>query len=450
MAGYGYIGQAGTGKTTQLINRVVTSIDFDTWPATSSILAITFMHGSRKRLENKLRHIQLRGVKVCCQTIDAFSLNIVQRYKSYLNINGSVIVSDDPDEFSEIDGRLYLGINRVRDRANELLDFAIIQEILSYSYPIVIVDEFQDCDGVLLEIIQKLSGCGHLYVAADDFQKLDDSPDCPAIVWLQRGLEFTNLEHIWRTNNESILNSSSAIRTNNPTSRGIQLEYVPSKDLAAYIILSNMQWYDRMGSNGRTIAIISPVGPHSDSFVQQTLQRLNSPIERKTSRKKKGYRLEAKPFQIEGEQRITSLEILNQLVGWDSIEVVTREIIDTWSYDRHIGFDICIKRAIRLMKLRNIRQLSKNEFSGLLSSSLHFANTYLSSRKDTRIFLTVHGAKNREFDDVFILWPQYTLPSQDLYLRKLMYNAITRAQRKVIIIVQGSEARHSECPLNLL
>jgi len=450
VAGYGYIGQAGSGKTTQLINRVETSIDFASWPNSSSILAITFMHGSRRRLEQKLRHIQTRGVQVCCQTIDAFCLNIVQRYKSYLNIRLSVIVCDNPDEFSDIDGRLYLGINRIRDKANELLDFNVIRDILSYSYPLIVVDEFQDCDGVLLEIIQKLSDCGYLFAAADDFQKLDNSPDCPAIAWLQRGLEFTNLESIWRTSNDSILNSASAIRTNNSTSSGIQLEFVPSKDIAAYVILSNMQWYDRMGSNGRKVVIISPVGPHSDTFVQQTLERLYYPMERKTTKKKKGYRLEPKPFQIEGEQRITPLEILNQLDGWDKIDVVTREIIDTWSYEEHIGFAICIGRAIRLMKLRNTRQVTKAEFSGLLSSSIHFANTYVSSRKDNRIFLTVHGAKNREFDDVFILWPQYTLPTQDLYLRKLIYNAITRAKRKVVLIVQGSEARHSECPLNLL
>lgn len=116
-----------------------------------------------------------------------------------------------------------------------------------------------------------------------------------------------------------------------------------------------------------------------------------------------------------------------------------------------IGLNIATTRARRLMKLRNTSQISKVEFSGLLSAGIHFAGTFITRRGNSRIFLTVHGAKNREFDDVFILWPQYTLPyGDDLYLRKLMYNAITRAKRKVVVIVQGQDSRESELPLSLL
>lgn len=450
MDGYGYIGQAGTGKTTQLIKKVEESIDFDDWSESAAILAITFMHGSRRRLENKLRPIQNKGINVCCQTIDSFCLNLFKRYKSYLGISNVVVVSDDPDVLSEHEDRLHIGIHRIRERAKDLLDFAIIKEVLEFSYPIVVVDEFQDCDGDLLEIIKKLSDCGGLFVAADDFQKLDNSPDCPATQWLSQAIELNQLEKIWRTNDGKILDSAKALRKDEATKNGVDVVFVPSKDVAAYCILSNMQWYDKMGSGSRTVAILSPVGPQRDNFVSQTLERLNSPMERKTTKKKRGYRLEARPFQIEGEKRITTQQILEQCAGWDSLELITQDAMENWTFEEHIGFDIGVKRAKRIMKLRNTEALSKVEFAGLISSGLHFSNTFIKRRGNSRIFLTVHGAKNREFDDVFILWPRYTLPNEELYLKKLMYNAITRAKRKVIVIVQGSQVRRRECPLNLI
>jgi hypothetical protein len=450
MNGYGYIGQAGTGKTTQLLNKVEESIDFESWPFPASLLAITFMHGSRRRLEDKLKPIQHRGVRVCCQTIDSFCLNVFQRYRSYLGIISSIVVTDNPDEVSELDGKLYIGVHRIRERANELMDFKIVRDILSFSYPIVIVDEFQDCDGALLDVIKKLSDCSRLYVAADNFQKLDDSDNCPATEWLSQAMTLDHLHHIWRTNETSILDSARALRLNEATTNGIEVNFVPSKDIAAYVILSNMQWYDKMGGQGRTVAIISPVGPQSDSFVRDTLKRLHEPMERKSTKRKKGYRLEPKPFQIDDGKSTTAQDILTQCIDWESLKVVTLDIFESWKSVGHPAFEIAVKRAKRLMKLRNTNELSKVEFSALLSAGMHFVKNFVTYSVKSRLFLTVHGAKNREFDDVIILWPQYTLPSQDIYLRKLMYNAITRAKRKVLVIAQGQKERHSEHPLNLL
>jgi hypothetical protein len=405
------------------------------------------MHGSRRRLEDKLKPIQRKGVQVSCKTIDSFCLNILQRYRSYLGINDSIVVVENPDEFYINEEKLLIGRNGIRQMTNELLDFKIIKEVLRFSYPIIIVDEFQDCDGALLEIVKKLNDCGQLIAAADDFQDLSDTVECAATNWLTEVLELHILEHIWRTDEGRILESSRALRTNEPTNGGVKIKFVPSKDVAAYIILSNMQWYDRMGTSGRSVAIISPVGPSGDAFVRQTLERIRLPMERKGS---KPYSLGAKPYFVEGHERIAVQNILSSFEEWESIEIVTSEHLDYWTFDNHLGFNHAVKRAKRIMKLRNTDHISKVEFTGLISSGIHFVNTYLTRTGKSRIFLTVHGAKNREFDDVFILWPKYTLPDGDLYLRKLIYNAVTRAKRKVVIVVQGSKTRRTECPLNLL
>jgi superfamily I DNA/RNA helicase len=51
--------------------------------------------------------------------------------------------------------------------------------------------------------------------------------------------------------------------------------------------------------------------------------------------------------------------------------------------------------------------------------------------------LTVHQAKNREFDGVIVIWP-YTVAQDDEGKRRLLYNAITRAKHWCVVVVQGT------------
>ena len=50
--------------------------------------------------------------------------------------------------------------------------------------------------------------------------------------------------------------------------------------------------------------------------------------------------------------------------------------------------------------------------------------------------MTVHQAKNREFESVIVLWPYEVAGSADRQ-RRLLYNAITRAKRQAIVVVQN-------------
>src|SRR5690606_25203190 len=64
-----------------------------------------------------------------------------------------------------------------------------------------------------------------------------------------------------------------------------------------------------------------------------------------------------------------------------------------------------------------------------------YENFYKRENKAKLTFTTIHGAKNREFDNVIVLWP-YNAPSDLMQKRKLLYNAVTRAKRNVVVIVQ--------------
>ncbi len=50
--------------------------------------------------------------------------------------------------------------------------------------------------------------------------------------------------------------------------------------------------------------------------------------------------------------------------------------------------------------------------------------------------MTIQQAKNREFDHVAVVWP-YTVPNDDAQKRRLLYNAITRARRSCVVLVQA-------------
>jgi superfamily I DNA/RNA helicase len=73
-------------------------------------------------------------------------------------------------------------------------------------------------------------------------------------------------------------------------------------------------------------------------------------------------------------------------------------------------------------------------------------NSRLYSRHEERrlVAMSIHHAKNREFDRVIVLWP-YEVVGSDERRRRLAYNAITRARHEALVVVQG-EARVRQSP----
>ena len=50
--------------------------------------------------------------------------------------------------------------------------------------------------------------------------------------------------------------------------------------------------------------------------------------------------------------------------------------------------------------------------------------------------MTIHQAKNREFHSVIVLWPYEVVGTMERQ-RRLLYNGITRARRRVLVVVQN-------------
>ena len=83
-----YTGQAGTGKTYSLMQLLTHILPQREWQKHEAVLALTFMHGSRKRLESNLKFVKSDfKVKYECSTIDSFALTILNKFRSYLSLS---------------------------------------------------------------------------------------------------------------------------------------------------------------------------------------------------------------------------------------------------------------------------------------------------------------------------------------------------------------------------
>lgn len=105
----------------------------------------------------------------------------------------------------------------------------------------------------------------------------------------------------------------------------------------------------------------------------------------------------------------------------------------------------------RRMRLSGVHECDVAELREAAEAHAHRARVRSTgSGRNRRRAMTVHAAKNREFDHVFVLWP-YQVSRTAIQQRKLLYNAITRARTDAVVLVQGGKARaNSDSTLRLL
>ena len=432
----GFIGQAGTGKTTKVFSVLNEMIKDWEWRDTNSILALTFMHGSRRRLASRLQEFSKKGIKVECQTLDSFCLRLVQRHKKYLGISRQIHISDFVPQDKVVDSSegMLCGIEVIRDFALRILEFSNVRKSISDSFPIVIVDEFQDCDGLLLKFVQKISTITNILIAADDFQRLDkDERKNESIDWLNNTGTVKELTEIHRTKNEKILSSAKALRTNNSLGEGVEVLLVPTSALAAWHIAYKI-WTKKWGLNKSKLAIISPTRIDTDAFFKDTIKRLSKPFEK--------MHFPGMNVHIEGEKELSNNELLESLPRWKEISVLDKVTLKEWiKVNNPITNRSCL-RALRLMNLRGSNIFLKQEFAELTSRHRHSQRMFSGIQyQPSKIALTIHQAKNREFDFVIVLW-SYKNQKGDLYSRKLLYNALTRAKLDALIIMQFNPKKY--------
>lgn len=410
-----YSGGAGCGKTYSVVNEVKQYLGEHPFQLNQRLLALTFMHGARHRLNHQLGSIaEIRG-RFEAMTIDSFAFQICTRWSRRITLSGREIPQSNDFE-------------RMCDTANYLLSSADVQHWVQASFPIIIVDEAQDLLINRLEIVQKLSNFSHVILAYDDYQCLNTHNRPVAInEWIIDKCEPNILEGSRRTQVNQLLTAANRLRTGQSLSHlGAQFRIVPcpvrrkvAPGLAGFQVGTEI-------IRGGKCAILTPSS--KSPFTRSIIDYLcTTPIPR--------------------------LNLQRQNIYWESEEDSFLAILKTrFENLPQVNLENCIQLLVEFQDNPIINQLLtsfKRRFS--LTSNDYLPSNILVEIID-RVFsqsrafrirhfsgipaMTIQQAKNREFDRVVIIWP-FEVPNDVDYRRRLLYNAITRAKQSCIIILQN-------------
>lgn len=374
------------------------------------ILALTFMHGSRRRLNERMRQIRGLGTKYECSTIDSFAWRIVRRWQSLaaqLGLEAPGIAD-------------YQGICEV---AATLLEHDVVVRWVAGTFPAVILDEAQDLTPTRLRIIRALSVRLAVFAAADEFQCLDEGlrPN-PSCQWLAGANQVENLEFPRRTAVPALLEAARAIRVGEaPVSAApFKIALTPKIALAGTFVANELGWY----GGSRRVAIITPtIGAFASGVIDWVGANATT----------KG----CGPYAINVEQSDhgVATELLSKLVLEDGASLLEAGLAARACGNPHVSHDVSRWLDVQ-RRARGRTDVTKAEVGDVIRQSLSARRRM--HRDDAIGFraMTVHGAKNREFENVIVLWPAAVMGSDD-QRRRLLYNAITRATSRCLVLVQA-------------
>lgn len=408
-------GVAGSGKTTALLRVLGERTAGGALDDGQRVLGLTFMHGSRRRLEGRLRGLAgLRG-RFDCVTIDSFAWQLVRRWRSLAVGRWGRACLDEAD----FDGTC--------ERAAALLDSQGIGAWVTRRYPITLVDELQDCRSWRLRIVQQLAMGAECYVAADDFQDLSDPPSDEAVVWARASGVAVVLQVVHRTSCSGLLEVAKALRTRESLGNGAGFKMLTARNpnVGASFVARNLTWW---WEGARTdIAILTPTGGASSRFVRRLLTRLAE-----------------KPFTVAGESfgpfdvpwedpEADGAGAIAEELGLEQDRLVTAREIAESAYGV-LGHELrqwCDGQR----RLRGRLEFGTGEIREQLARAQHRGRVHRYVGSQRIRAMTIHQAKNREFDSVIVVWP-LEIPAGADRRRRLLYNAVTRAKRQAIVIVQ--------------
>jgi hypothetical protein len=292
----------------------------------------------------------------------------------------------------------------------------------------------------MLDFVKPLATYSDLVLAADDFQLLDsDDSACQAIDWVKelernQRAAIEELEMCQRTSSQALLQAARCLREN-VRSKGPTIPVVccPNYGPAAWKIIQNLVMNGRGGGWKGTSALITP---SKVRFVNQVIDSCANQLT------KRGFRPIHWHEELTGEEELTQiLECLG--LGECSIDGNAAWCLPSEDLD---NFSSCVcDRITRFSELRGIESIPKYVAAMHVDKLVHERRSY-SPCSSKQIATTVHGAKNREFDNVFILWP-YQVKGGPERQRRLLYNGITRSKKNCMVLVQGEVERATNDPV---
>ncbi len=379
------------------------------------VLALTFMHGSRRRLEGRLRDIEGLSGRFTATTLDSFAWHITHRWQRLVRHLGHQLPAHNE-------------YDRTCALAAAILERADVQRWVVMSYPFILVDEAQDLGAERSSMIAALAQSVAILLAYDEFQCLNTALLPIAIEsWIRDRCEPIVLNGCRRTEDVELIDAAVAVREGrsvNQDGRRFKVMATPGHiNFAATCVANAIAW-----RNGGNVAVLTP--SRQGGFAERTVERV---CEGPVGRHQNG------PYEIiwenSDEQDGDAL--------WERLEINERCTVDealaaVAEYRHEPPIKALGNWVMRQRSTQGAREFSATELRHQLGQILSLRRRYGQRRQTELSAMTIQQAKNREFDHVIIIWP-YNVPNDDEQKRRLLYNAITRARRSCTVLVQSGD-----------
>ncbi|MDE2104864.1 MAG: ATP-binding domain-containing protein [Patescibacteria group bacterium] len=201
------------------------------------------------------------------------------------------------------------------------------------------------------------------------------------------------------------------------------VKVVSKPPLAGAWLNGNLHWY----GGGKRVAVITPT---LGAFAKKTVEWASK------NRTKKG----SGPYSIlwEESEAKASASFLSKIALQDVNDIPSIITLLTDAGDFRVSRDIC-DWMDKQRRTRAKINFSKDEIKYAIEQC--FARRRMAGKGYGSGWsgMTVHGAKNREFENVVVLWPAAISGSDD-QKRRLLYNAVTRAKDRCLVLVEAQES----------
>ena len=410
-------GPAGSGKTTRVFEALTDILQTRPLGENERVLALTKMHGSRRRMQSRLLAIPMLRGRFECITMDSFAWRIFRRWRSLARTKDKADAED-------------LDYEAVCKYTASLLAEVVVQRWVTRRFPVVVIDEMQDSKDGQLEIIQSLSQSATCLTAADDYQDLDARGQNMAVTWARQCGTVVLLTNNYRTAATGLLAAASALREGRAVpqdGKGFKILGALNYNVGASYLSHNLTWW----GCSNDIAIITPVRGEKSTFVRRLVYRVE---EKPISKPPVG------PFRLPWEESQTD-QIEQFIIGLNlptsqSVELTASEMFSRLDESGTANaLRAWLERQRHLVGDKSYTQQEIRKQVGQIHQRLRAHRRV--RQRGVRV-MTIHQAKNREFDSVIVLWP-YQVTGSPERQRRLLYNAITRAKREALVIVQNPD-----------
>jgi hypothetical protein len=312
------------------------------------------------------------------------------------------------------------------------------------SFPLVLIDEAQDLDDHRMHILQGLSPSCRIVAAADSFQCLHNGRDtAPLMGWLEGAGQTHRLTQVRRTTQRGLLAAALAVREgrdvkavltantykNRTTWNGTGLRLLDAPVTNANHALLAWSIANDIAQRQGPVVILTP--DSSNAIIRAALNTVRT----KTYTRKNGLTFGPYPHTWDRHDNEEADALLADVALPETASCAELRALLT-PLAGYAAIALAISRMDRLRRAHGRAGFTAAQVTEFVREFMHNRSRLGLRQQRGHLAMTIQRAKNREFPNVIVLWPHSATGSPE-HLRRLLYNAITRAQNHCTVIVLG-------------